>query len=106
MIRGKSHHRRPDPFLLLIAVVMLCALMTTAATAGELFNFFPKPESTHQITPEDSGFIVASMGHSGGGVNVSLTPPHELPQNFLNDRGSTQKQELPSHIFLFLRYPW
>jgi hypothetical protein len=106
MIRGKSHHRWPDPFLLLIAVVMLCAVMTTAATAGELFNFFPKPELIYQLKQEDSGFTVTRVGGSGGGLNVSLTPPTKLPQDFLDGQEAAQSQETLSNVFLFVRYPW
>ena len=106
MIRGKSHHRRPDPFLLLVIAVILCSAMTTAATAGESFNFFPKSVLVHQVKPQDNGYTVASMGTSGGGVTVSLTPPNKLPQDFLDGGGSVQNQEMLSNVFLFLRYPW
>lgn len=106
MIRGKSHRRRPDPLLLLAAVVILGAVMTSAATAGELFNFFPKPQSIYGLQSQDDGFTVASMDHTGGGFNVSLTPPHELPQDFLDGQESAQKQEMLSHVFVFFRYPW
>jgi len=106
MIRGKSHHRRPDPFLLFIAVVVLCAVMTTAATAGELVNFFAKPALVYQLKPRDGGVTVTRMGNSGGGLNVSLTPPLKLPQDFLDGRGAAQNQEMLSNVFLFVRYPW
>ena len=106
MIRGNSHHRRPDPLLLLAAAVVLCAVMTTAATAGESFNFFPKPHSSYRLDPEDNGFIVASMDRSGGLVNVSLTPPRGLPHDFLDGQESAKNQETLSSVFLFLRYPW
>ena len=111
MFRGKNHHRRPDPLLLLAAIVVLFAVMTTAATAGELFNFIPKPGTLYRSPPQvsgyqDSGYTVARMGQAGGGLRVSLTPPRELPQDFLDGRGSAQKQELLSHVFLFLHYPW
>jgi hypothetical protein len=87
MIRGKSHHRWPDPFLMLIAAVVLCAVMTTAAMAGELFNFFPKPVYAYQQKPRGSGFTVTRMGNSGGGLNVSLTSPIKIPHDFLDGRG-------------------
>jgi hypothetical protein len=106
MIRGKCHHRRPDPLLLLVVVVILCAAMTSAATAGELFNFFSKSDLVYRPKPQDSGFTVASMGNTGGGLNVSLTPPSKLPQDFLDGRDSAQNQEMLSNVFLFLRYPW
>lgn len=106
MIRGKSHHRRPDPLLLLVAVVVLCAVMTTVSTASELVNFFPKPDTGYRLQPQVGGFTVASMGHTGGGLSVSLTPPRELPQDFLDGRGSAQNQEMLSNVFLFLHYPW
>jgi len=106
MIRGKSHHRRPDPLLLLTIAVILCSAMTTAATAGELYNFFPKSVLVYQARPQISGFTVASMGNSGMGVTVSLTPPNKLPQDFLDGGASAQNQEMLSNVFLFLRYPW
>lgn len=106
MIRGKSHHRRPDPLLLLVIAVILCSSMTTAAIAGELFNFFPKSVLVYEVKPQDSGFTLASMGNTGGGVTVSLTPPNKLPQDFLDGGESVQNQEMLSNVFLFLRYPW
>ena len=106
MIRGKSHRRRLDPLLLLIAVVMLGALMTTAATAGEIFNFFPLTDSAYRLQPQDSGIMVASMGHEGGELNVSLTPPHELPHDYHDGRITASKQAMLSRVFLFIRYPW
>ena len=106
MIRRKSHHRRPDPLLLLVIAVILCSAMTTAATAGELYNFFPKSVLVYKAKPQDSGFTVASMGNTGAGVTVSLTPPNRLPQDFLDGGESVQNQEMLSNVFLFLRYPW
>jgi hypothetical protein len=106
MIRGISHHRRPDPLLLLVIAVILCSAMTTAATAGELSLLIPKPVLVSQVKPQKSGFTVASMGITGGGVTVSLTPPNKLPQDFLDGGGSVQNQEMLSNVFLFLRYPW
>ena len=106
MIRGKRHHRRPDPLLLLAIAVILCSALTTAATAGELYNFFPKSVLVYQAKPQNNGFIIASMGNSGGGVSVSLTPPNKLPQDFLDGGESIQNQEMLSNVFLFLRYPW
>jgi hypothetical protein len=106
MIRGNSHHRWPDPFLMLIAVVVLCAVMTTAATAGEMFNFFPKPVLGYQLKSQDGGFTVTRVGNSGGGLNVSLKPPIKLPQDSLDGRGAGQNQEMLSNVFLFVRYPW
>ena len=106
MIRGKSHHRRPDPLVLLVTAVILCAVLTTAATAGEMFNFFPKSKLISRSKPQDSGFTVAGMGSAGGGLNVSLTPPNKLPIDFLDGWESAQNQEMLSNVFLFLRYPW
>jgi hypothetical protein len=106
MIRGKSHHRRSDPLLLLTIAVILCSAMTTVATADELYNFFPKSVLVYQAKPQDSGFTVASMGNTGAGVTVSLTPPNKLPQDFLDGGESVQNQEMLSNVFLFLRYPW
>jgi hypothetical protein len=106
MFRGKNHHRSPDPLLLLAAIVVLFAVMTTAATAGESFNFLPKPGALYRSPPQDSGYTVARMGQSGGGLCISLTPPRELPQDFLDGQGSIHKQEMLSHVFLFIHYPW
>jgi hypothetical protein len=106
MIRAKSHHRRPDPLLLLAAIVLLGVLMTSAASAAELINFFPKSEAVYHPQSQDDGFMVASMGHTGGALNVSLTPPDEHQHSFPDDQGSVQKQEIFSPVFLFLRYPW
>ena len=106
MIRGKSHHRRPNSLLLHVTAVILCAAMTTVATAGEVFNFFPKSDLVYQPKPQDSSFTVANMGTTGGGLNVSLTPPNKLPHDFLDGRDSAQNQDMLSNVFLYLRYPW
>ena len=106
MIRGNSHHRRPDPLLLLVIAVILCSAITTAATAGELYNFFPKSVLVYKAKPQDSGFTVASMGTAGAGVTVSLTSPNKLPQDFLDGGESARNQEMLSNVFLFLHYPW
>jgi len=106
MIRGKSHHRRPDPLLLLVIAVILCSAITTAATAGELYNFFPKSVLVYKAKPQDNGFTVASMGTAGAGVTFSLTSPNKLPQDFLDGGDSARNQEMLSNVFLFLHYPW
>ena len=106
MIRGKSHHRRPDPLLLLVIAVILCSAMTTAATAGELYNFFPKSVLVYKAKPQDNGFTVASMGNTGAGVTFSLTSPNKLPQDFLDGGDSARNQEMLSNVFLFFHYPW
>jgi len=106
MIRGKSHHRRPDPLLLLAIAVILCSAMTTVVTAGELYTFFPKSVLAYQARSQEDGLTLASMGNGGGGVAVSLTPPNKLPQDFLDGGKSVQNQEMLSNIFLFLRYSW
>jgi hypothetical protein len=106
MLRGISHHRRPDPFMLFVTAVILCSAVTTTASAGELFNFFPKSDTVYRPKPKGSGFTVASMGNTGGGLNVSLTPPNKLPRDFLDGRDTAQNEEMLSNVFLFLRYPW
>ena len=106
MFRGKSHHRWPDPFLLLIAVVILGAVMTSAASAGELSGFFPKPELIYQLKHENSGVTVTRVGSNGGGLNVSLTPPIRLPKDFLDGQGTAKNQEMLSNVFLFVSYPF
>ena len=45
MIRGKGHYRKPDPLLVLAAAVVLGAVLTTAAMAGETFNILARPGS-------------------------------------------------------------
>ena len=106
MINGKSHHRRLAPLLLIVAAVLPGAVMTSAASAGESISFFPKSETGYRAPSQENGILVASMGHTGGALNVSLTPPYEHPHGFLDGQNSAQKQEVLSEVFLFLRYPW
>ena len=106
MIRGKSHYRRPDSLLMLAVATILCSTMTTAVTADELIHIIPKSVLVSHVKPRDSGITVASMGITGGGVTVSLTPPNKLPQDFLDGGEAVQNQEMLSNVFLFLRYPW
>lgn len=106
MITGKSHHRRPDPLLLLAAAVLLGAVMTAAATAGELFNSSPVSGTLYRPQLTDGGFVVASMGQNGGGLSVSLTPPYQPARDFTNEQAAIQQPETLSQFFLLLRYPW
>jgi hypothetical protein len=107
MTRGRGHYRKPDLLLLLAAAVVLCALVTTAATAGETVNFFPRSAANYQVSSqENEGFSLASMGDTGGVLRVSLTPPPEHVQDFVDSGASTQRQDTFSHVFVFLRYPW
>lgn len=106
MITGKSHHRKPDPLLLLAAAVLLCAVMTSAATAGGVNNFLPAPTVIPNPPLHDSGFTLASVGHEGGKVRMTLMPPHSMAQNFPAEQRSIQRQEVLSQVFLFLHYPW
>jgi hypothetical protein len=106
MITGKSHHRRPDPLLLLAAAVFLCAVMTTAATAGEPIDFPPGSGVVHGPQLHDKGFTVASVGRGGAGVSVSLTPPCSMAQDSAGEPGAIQEQETLSQVFLYVRYPW
>jgi hypothetical protein len=106
MITGKSHHRRADPLLLLAAAVFLCAVMTTAATAGEQLDFQTGAGVVQGPQLQDAGFTVASMGNGGVGVSVSLTPPYSLAQDSAGEPGAIQKQETLSQVFLYVRYPW
>ena len=106
MINGKSRHRRPDPLVLLVAAVLLCAIMTTAATGGGKFDSSPGPDAIYRTQSRDSGFTLASMGSEGGRLNVSLTPPTDLSHDFPTYQGSVPIRETLSQVFLFLRYPW
>jgi hypothetical protein len=60
----------------------------------------------YRLKHQESGFTVTSMGSSGGRLNVSLTPPIKLPQDFLDGQRAAQNQEMLSNVFLFVRYPW
>jgi len=106
MITGKSHHRRPDALLLLAAAVFLCAVMTTAATGGEQFDLQRGAGVVHGPQLQDTGFTVASMGHGGAGVSVSLTPPYSMAQDSAREPEAIQKQEMLSQFFLYVQYPW
>ena len=106
MLNGNSHYRRPDPLLLLAAAVLLCAVMTTAATAGEVFTTLPGSGVMHRPQLQDKGFTLASVGHEGGGVSVSLTPPYRIPQGSAGEQAMLEKQQTLSQVFLYLSYPW
>jgi hypothetical protein len=107
MIRGKGHYRKPDPLLVLAAAVVLGAVLTTAAMAGETFNIFAKPGSDYQAPLlRDAGFSVASLGENGAGLRVSLTPPRGDSRGYVDSRVTTQGKETFSNVYFFLRYPW
>lgn len=105
MIRGRGHFRMPDPLLLLAAAVVLGAVVTTAATAGEPFVGYS--HTYYREAPQDgAGLPLARLGRTGGGLHLSLTPPRELSQGFTDGQAPAQGQEPLSHIFLFVSYPW
>jgi hypothetical protein len=106
MITGKSHHRKPDPLLLLAAAVLLCAVMTTAATAGDVIDVLPAPAVIPHPPLHDGGFTLASVGHEGGKVRMSLMSPYPMAQISGDEQRSTQRQETLSQVFVFLHYPW
>jgi hypothetical protein len=107
MIRGKCHYRKPDPLLLLAAAVALGVVMTTAAIAGEPFSFFPQTDMIYQASPQDKGgYRLARLGHAGGGLSVSLTPPRELQQGSPASGGSAEDLGKLSDIFFVLHFPW
>lgn len=107
MIRGKGHYRKPDPLLVLAAAVVLGAVLTTAAMAGETFNILAKPGSGYQAPSlQDAGFSVASLGENGAGLRVSLTPPRGYARENADSRVRTQGKETFSNVYFFLRYPW
>jgi hypothetical protein len=106
MLKGNSHHRRPDPLLLLAVAVLLCAVMTSAATAGDVFNARPGTGGNHRPQVQDCGFTVASVGNEGAGLSVSLTPPYRMSEGFAREQGMAPKQETLSQVFLYVRYPW
>jgi hypothetical protein len=107
MIRGKCHYRKPDPLLLLAAAVVLGVVMTTAAIAGEAISFFPQTNTIYQASPQDKGgYALASIGHAGGGLSVTLTPPRELQQTSLASGGSAEEMGKLTDIFFVLHFPW
>jgi hypothetical protein len=107
MIRGKCHYRKPDPLLLLAAAVVLCVVMTTAAIAGESLSVFPQTDTISHAPPQNqNGYMLASLGHAGGGLSVSLLPPRELQQGSLAGGGSAEEMGKLSEIFFVLHFPW
>lgn len=106
MFHGKSHHRRPDPLLLFVALVLLGAAITGAASAGESTNFFTKTDAGYHAQSQDNGLLLASMGRNGGVLNVSLTPPNQHPHGHQDAQYPARQQDVLSEVFLFLRYPW
>jgi hypothetical protein len=106
MLKANIHHRRPDPLLLLVAAVLLCAVMTTAATAGDVFNASSESGVIRRPQAQDNGFTLASVGHEGGGVSVSLTPPYPISRDSAGELAMIQKQDMLSQVFLYVRYPW
>lgn len=106
MIPAKSHSHRPDPLLLLAAAVLLCALMTSAATAGEASKFPPGLAVVQRPQLQDNGLTLASVGHEGGGVSVSLTPPHPVSHDSAREPASAVQPQTLSEVFVYLRYPW
>jgi hypothetical protein len=106
MITGKSHYRKPDPLLLLASAVLLCAVMTTAAAAGDGIDFLPAPAVIPHVPVDDSGFTLASVGHEGGKVRMSLVPPYPMARISPGEQRSIHRQETLSQVFLFLHYPW
>jgi hypothetical protein len=99
MIGGHRYYRKPDPLLLLVAVVALGALMTSVVNAGEVA--LPGADGSPSL-----GLLGTDIGARGARLQVSLTPPPAVEASFLNSGASERELNGLSDIFLSLHYPW
>ena len=101
MFKHKHTHRKPDPLMLLVILVSLAVLMTSAAQAAE-----PGLHSVTLTDILDGEFMVAPLSRQGAGLHLSYqgntTAYAEPKRNAL----STQPAAASPTVFLSVRIPW
>ncbi|MGB5179431.1 MAG: hypothetical protein WBP44_11955 [Gammaproteobacteria bacterium] len=101
MFKHKHTHRKPDPLMLLVLLVSLAVMMTTAADAAE-----PGLHTLNLTDILDGEFMVAPVGRHGAGLHFSYqTNPYLNVESGKNSVSKQPAATSPS-VFLSVRIPW
>ena len=101
MFKHKHTHRKPDPLMLLVILVGLAVLATSAAESAE------PPHHTMSLTDLlDGEFMVAPVGRHGAGLHLSYQGNPYLYEEPKKNSLSTQKTAPSPGVFLSVRVPW
>lgn len=101
MFKHKHSYRKPDPLMLLVILVSLAVLMTSAVDAAE-----PIYKSMNLTDLMDGDFMVAPVGRHGAGLHMSYqTNPYQYEAPKPGPVSTQQAASTPT-IFLSVRVPW
>ena len=101
MFKHRHTHRKPDPLMLLVILVSLAVMMTSAAQAAE-----PDLHSMTLTDILDGEFLVAPVGRHGAGLHLSyLGNPTVYEEPKRNVLGKQPTAASPT-VSLSVRIPW
>jgi hypothetical protein len=100
MFKHKSTHRKPDPLMLLVILVSLAVMMTSAAAAG------PSPHAMSLEDILDGEFMVAPVGRHGAGLHMSYLGHTNKYEQAKKNTLNTQPLAPAPSIFLSVQVPW
>ena len=101
MFKHKHTHRKPDPLMLLVILVSLAVMMTSAAQAAE--------PGLHTLTLTDiidGEFMVAPVGRHGTGLHLSYLGNPSVYEEPKKNALRTQPTAASPTVFLSVRIPW
>ena len=103
----KNLIRKPDPLMLLAVAVALGAVMSTMVHAAEPFQFKPQTRLANLAAVlDEDGYRLTSLGNTGAGLHVSMTPPAAVEEGYLDTGGSKRGLNNSSDVYLSIRLPW
>jgi len=101
MFKHRHTHRKPDPLMLLVILVSLAVMMTSAAQAAE-----PGLETMSLTDILDGEFMVAPVGRQGAGLHLSYLGNPTVYEEPKRNALGTQPTAASPAVFLSVRIPW
>ena len=101
MFKHKHNHRKPDPLMLLVILVSLAVLMTSAVDAAEPFY---KTLSLADI--QDQEVQLTPVGKHGAGLHMSYQSNPYIYEPAKLNRANVQQVAASPTFFLSVRVPW
>ena len=101
MMKNRNTRQRVDPLMLLTLLVMLGVMMTSTASAEELF--LSKPSFSDL---EDGDITLAGAEQEGAAIHMSFMSPSVLYGNNQSGQVVTNQIGLVPDVYLTLRLPW
>jgi len=101
MFKHKHTHRKPDPLMLLVLLVSLAVMTTSAVDAAE-----PGLQGISLIDILDGEFMVAPVGRHGAGLHMSYQAnPYRNEESGEHSVGTQPAATSPT-VFLSVQIPW